>query len=104
MVKGSATTNIIQSIFIANADGSEARRANDYECPAIAAAAGYPPRADSLKAPFALLTDRRSAVTASMLRDVERPGRPEADLVLGGHAGAAGGRRTGTCPCSGWPK
>jgi 2-dehydropantoate 2-reductase len=53
------------------------------ECRAIAAAAGYPPRADSLKASLARLTDPRSVVTASMLGDVERGGRTEADHVLG---------------------
>lgn len=53
------------------------------ECRAIAAAAGYPPRADALKASLSRLTDPRSAVSASMLGDVERRGRTEADQVLG---------------------
>jgi 2-dehydropantoate 2-reductase len=53
------------------------------ECRAIAVAAGYPPRADALKASFGRLTDPGSAVTASMLGDVERRGRTEADHVLG---------------------
>jgi 2-dehydropantoate 2-reductase len=53
------------------------------ECRAIAAAAGYPPRADALKASFARLTDPGSSVAASMLGDVERRGRTEADHVLG---------------------
>jgi 2-dehydropantoate 2-reductase len=52
------------------------------ECRAIAAAAGYPPRPDSLKASLARLTDPGSAVTASMLGDVERRGRTEADHIL----------------------
>src|SRR5262245_34705367 len=53
------------------------------ECRAIAAAAGYPPRADSIRASLARLTDSGSEVTASMLGDVERHGRTEADHVLG---------------------
>ena len=53
------------------------------ECRAIAAAAGYPPGADSLKASLARLTDPGSAVTASMLGDVERRCRTEAEHVLG---------------------
>jgi len=53
------------------------------ECRAIAAAAGYPPRADSLKASLGRLTDPGSVVTASMLGDVERRGRTEAEHVLG---------------------
>lgn len=53
------------------------------ECRAVAAAAGYPPRPDSLKASLGRLTDPQSLVTASMLGDVERRGRTEADHVLG---------------------
>ncbi len=53
------------------------------ECLAIATAAGYAPRPDSLKASRARLTDPNSAVTASMLGDVERKGRTEADHILG---------------------
>jgi 2-dehydropantoate 2-reductase len=53
------------------------------ECRAIAAGAGYPPRPDSLRASLGLLTASGSAVIASMLGDVERRGRTEADHVLG---------------------
>jgi len=53
------------------------------ECRAIAATAGYPPSADALKASRARLTDSGSVVTASMLDDVERRRRTEADHVLG---------------------
>lgn len=53
------------------------------ECRAIAAAAGHPPRPDSLAASLARLTDPKSVVTASMLGDIERQGRTEADHVLG---------------------
>jgi 2-dehydropantoate 2-reductase len=53
------------------------------ECRQIAAAAGHPPRLDSLKASLRRLTNPISAVTASMLDDVERRGRTEADHILG---------------------
>jgi 2-dehydropantoate 2-reductase len=53
------------------------------ECRAIAAAAGFPPRPDWLKASLRMLTDPGSAMTASMLGDVERRGRTEAEHVLG---------------------
>lgn len=53
------------------------------ECRAIAAAAGHPPRDEELQSSLARLTDPNSAVTASMLGDVERRGRTEADHVLG---------------------
>lgn len=53
------------------------------ECKVIAAAAGYPPRPEPLKAAVARLTNAGSAVTASMLVDLERRGRTEADHILG---------------------
>jgi 2-dehydropantoate 2-reductase len=65
------------------AGGAELAAALLDECLAIAAAAGYPPRPDSLKAFLARLTDPGSAVTASMLGDVERRGHTEGDHVLG---------------------
>jgi 2-dehydropantoate 2-reductase len=68
---------------IVAAGGADLAGALLEECRAIAAAAGYPPRADPLKASLARLTDPGSAVTASILGDVERWGRTEADHVLG---------------------
>ena len=68
---------------IVAAGGADLAAALLEECRAIAAAAGYPPGADSLKASLARLTDPGSAVTASMLGDVERRGRTEADHILG---------------------
>ena len=65
------------------AGGADLAAALLEECRVIAAAAGYPPRADALKASLARLTDPGSAVTASLLGDVERRGRTEADHVLG---------------------
>jgi 2-dehydropantoate 2-reductase len=65
------------------AGGADLASALLEECRAIAAAAGYPPGADALGGALARLTDAGSAVTASMLGDVERRGRTEADHVLG---------------------
>jgi 2-dehydropantoate 2-reductase len=53
------------------------------ECRAIAAAAGYPPRPEPWDAAVRRLTHPRSAVTASMLGDLERRGRTEGDHILG---------------------
>jgi 2-dehydropantoate 2-reductase len=68
---------------IVAAGGADLASALLEECRAIAAAAGYPPRPDSLKASLARLTDPGSAVTASLLGDVERRGRTEAEHILG---------------------
>src|SRR5262245_54672550 len=65
------------------AGGADLAAALLEECRAIATAAGYPPRPESLKASLERLTDPASVVTASMLGDVERRGRTEADHVLG---------------------
>jgi 2-dehydropantoate 2-reductase len=53
------------------------------ECRSIAVAAGYPPRPESLQAALYGLTDAGSTMMASMLGDVERRGRTEADHILG---------------------
>jgi 2-dehydropantoate 2-reductase len=53
------------------------------ECTAVATAAGHPPRAAFLERARALLTERGSTFTASMLRDIERGGPTEGDHVLG---------------------
>jgi 2-dehydropantoate 2-reductase len=80
---------------IVAAGGADLAAALLDECRAIAAAAGYPPRPDSLKASLARLTDSGSAVTASMLGDVERRGRTEADHVLGDFLRRRGGASDG---------
>ena len=64
------------------AGGAELTGALLDECGAIAAAAGYPPRPDSLAASLRRLINPKSVVTASMLDDVERRGRNEADHIL----------------------
>jgi 2-dehydropantoate 2-reductase len=53
------------------------------ECRSIAADSGWPPRPAFLEMVTARLTDPDSKVTASMLGDVERGSRTEADHVLG---------------------
>jgi 2-dehydropantoate 2-reductase len=68
---------------IVAAGGADLAAALLDECRAIAAAAGYPPRPDVLKESLRRLTDPESAMTASMLGDLERRGRTEADHVLG---------------------
>jgi 2-dehydropantoate 2-reductase len=68
------------------------------ECRGIAAAAGRPPRPDPWAAAVRRLTQPRSAVTASMLGDLERGARTEADHILGDllrrRGGGAEGNRT----------
>jgi 2-dehydropantoate 2-reductase len=53
------------------------------ECTAVATAAGHAPRAPFLARTQALLTERGSTFTASMLRDIERGGPTEGDHILG---------------------
>jgi 2-dehydropantoate 2-reductase len=53
------------------------------ECAAIAGGRGHAPRAQALARAEAVLTDAASSLTASMLRDLERGARSEADHVIG---------------------
>ena len=53
------------------------------ECAAIAQAQGHAARPQALGRAEAALTDAESALTASMLRDLERGARTEADHVIG---------------------
>jgi 2-dehydropantoate 2-reductase len=80
------------------AGGTDVATALLEECRSIAAAAGYPPRGESLRAALGRLTNARSVVTASMLGDVERRGRTEVDHILGDlllrREGAAEGDRS----------
>jgi 2-dehydropantoate 2-reductase len=65
------------------------------ECAAIASRAGFPPRREALDRSRRMFTAAGSPLTASMLRDVERGARVEADHVLGdllARAAAAGDR------------
>jgi 2-dehydropantoate 2-reductase len=65
------------------AGGADLAAALLEECQSVAVVAGHPPRPDSLRAALRRLTDAGSAVTASMLGDVERRGRTEANHILG---------------------
>ena len=53
------------------------------ECSAVATREGYPPRAASIERGRAMLTTRGSTLTASMLRDIERSARIEAEHIHG---------------------
>lgn len=53
------------------------------ECARVAAASGYPVAEAQLAAYRGQLTDKSSALMASMLRDVEKGGATEADHILG---------------------
>lgn len=64
------------------------------ECRSIAAGAGFPPRSESLEQARAAVTAPGSPLTASMLRDVERRARIEADHILGDLV-RRGGQATG---------
>ncbi len=68
---------------IVAAGGSDLASALLEECRSIAVGAGWPPRPEFMKAASERLLDPTSAMTASMLADVERGGRTEADHILG---------------------
>jgi 2-dehydropantoate 2-reductase len=53
------------------------------ECRSIAASAGFAPRAEFLEQTRSSITAPGSLLTASMLRDIERHARIEADHILG---------------------
>ncbi len=54
-----------------------------HECASIAAVHGFEPRPQQLARSEGVLTDANSTLTASMLRDIERGARTEADHVIG---------------------
>lgn len=64
-------------------DGETLMRDMLEECRRIAAAAGHPPRADTMARYAGLLTERGSSFAASMLRDVERGGPTEGEHIVG---------------------
>ena len=53
------------------------------ECCAVAAASGHPPRSVAMSIVRPTLTDPASNISASMLRDMQRNGRTEADHIIG---------------------
>lgn len=68
---------------VVNVGGADLSEALLVECLAIATAAGRTPRPAFLERVRPRLFDARSTLTASMLTDLERGGRTEADHVLG---------------------
>lgn len=69
--------------IVAAPGGSEAALALLEECRRTAAACGREPSAKALQRASAMLTEAGSTLSASMLRDLERGGRVEADHVIG---------------------
>jgi 2-dehydropantoate 2-reductase len=53
------------------------------ECVAVATANGYPPQAATIELMRPLLMDPKSTMSASMLRDIQRGSRVEADQIVG---------------------
>jgi 2-dehydropantoate 2-reductase len=53
------------------------------ECCAVATASGHPPRSVAMSIVRPTLTDPQSNISASMLRDIQRGGRIEADHIIG---------------------
>ena len=80
---------------IVTAGGADRILAFLQECRAVAAAAGHPPRPEQWDAAVRRLTHPRSAVSASMLGDLERGGRTEADHILGDLLRRRGGAAEG---------
>jgi 2-dehydropantoate 2-reductase len=69
--------------IVATSDGTALTNELLAECVAVATAAGHPPRPAFLERGRAVLTERGSSFTASMLRDIERSGPTEGDHILG---------------------
>jgi len=69
--------------IVATQDGEALMGEMIGECSAVATASGYSPRAPFLARGRAVLTERNSTFTASMLRDIERGGPTEGDHILG---------------------
>jgi 2-dehydropantoate 2-reductase len=74
---------------VAQADDGDTARALLGECAAVAAAAGHQPRADALERATSMLTNKASTVTASMLKDIERGSRIEAEHIISDLIGRA---------------
>ena len=67
----------------ASRDGRALMLALIDECASIAAANGAAPHADALAKIQSMMTDPKSAVVASMLRDMQRGARIEGDHIIG---------------------
>jgi len=68
---------------IVRSGGVDLMRRMTRECAAIAGAQGFAPRPQALGRVEAILTDADSTLAASMLRDLERGARTEADHIIG---------------------
>ena len=68
---------------IVRSGGADLMRRILRECATIADAQGFAPRAQALGRAEAVLTDASSALTASMLRDLERNARTESEHIIG---------------------
>lgn len=82
---GAAITCLMRSAVgdIVAADADDLAAAMLDECAAIAAGQGFPLRAPMLQRSRAALTTAGSGFKASMLRDIERNARTEADHIVG---------------------
>jgi len=69
--------------ILATDEGEAIMREMLAECAATAAVGGCPPRPEALARMVATLTERGSAGTASMLRDMARNGRTEHEHIIG---------------------
>lgn len=69
--------------IMATRDGEKLMRGLIEECRKIAAASGFEPSREQLTSTGKLLTDPASKVMASMLRDMQKRARIEADLIIG---------------------
>jgi len=69
--------------IVAAPRGADTAMAMYDECCQIAIANGYGPRAKAIDTALATLTQAKSDLTASMLRDLERHARIEADHIVG---------------------
>ncbi|MBI3446847.1 MAG: 2-dehydropantoate 2-reductase [Magnetospirillum sp.] len=69
--------------IMATGDGEALTREMFEECAAVAAHAGHAPRDEARKLALGFLTQKGSAMTASMLRDLEAGGPTEGDHIVG---------------------
>jgi len=79
----STVTHATVAEMMAAPEGERAMLAMFAESEAVAAAEGHPVAADAAKRMRTMLTDRGSAFTASMRRDMEQGGPTEGDHVIG---------------------
>ncbi|CAA7627982.1 2-dehydropantoate 2-reductase [Candidatus Terasakiella magnetica] len=69
--------------IMATNDGDAIAREMLAECAATATASGHAPRPEPLSMAEGIVTDPKSAMTASMLRDLEGGGRTEGEHIIG---------------------